>query len=261
MPVSIRFLGTAAFEITTSSGKCILIDPYLEENKTSPLKVADLDHIDILMVTHAAYDHLGDTEAIMKRFPDLPLVCGADVRGYLMYRGIDGDRMRAIPWGMMIEEAGIQIRPVESRHWSYIQTEDGRSFSSTPLGYIIDVGEGHRVYHAGDTTIFFDLKLIGELYTPTVGLINVGFPRDHRGGEHGVSKYLTGEMDSKEAVMACQWLGLKYAIPCHHDDASLPEIVRFREGLEQARLDDASQPKPIILSPGETLILPSEEIR
>ena len=75
----------------------------------------------------------------MRRFPDLPLICGADVRGYLMHRGLDGNRLRAVPWGMMIAEAGIKIRPVYSRHWSYIQTEDGRAFSSTPLGFIVHI--------------------------------------------------------------------------------------------------------------------------
>ncbi|MCK4517008.1 MAG: MBL fold metallo-hydrolase, partial [Spirochaetaceae bacterium] len=137
MPITIRFLGTAAFEIVTVDGKRILVDPYLDENPVSPIKVADLDHLDLLLVTHAAYDHLGDTEAILGRFPQLPVICGADVRGYLMYRGIDGERLRAIPWGMMIEEAGIRIRPVESHHWSYIQTEDMRAFSSVPLAFII----------------------------------------------------------------------------------------------------------------------------
>ena len=114
MTVSIRFLGTAAFEIVTAEGKRILIDPYLDENPVSPIQVSDLEHLDLLLVTPAAYDHLGDSEAILRRFPDLPLICGADVRGYLMVRGIDGDRLRAIPWGMMIAEAGVQVQPVES---------------------------------------------------------------------------------------------------------------------------------------------------
>lgn len=256
MTVTIRFLGTAAFEIITTHGKRVLIDPYLEENRVSPIKVADLDHLDLLLVTHAAYDHLGDTEAILRRFPDLPLICGADVRGYLMYRGFDGHRLRAIPWGMMIEEAGIQVRPVESRHWSYIQTEDGRSFSSIPLGFIIYAGDDQRIYHSGDTTIFSDLKLIGELYRPNVGLINVGVPEAHRGAEHGVPIYLTGEMTAEEAVMACQWLDLRYAIPCHHDNPRLPEIVRFGELLSDTRQRDGAAPEPIILEPGQTFSLP-----
>lgn len=256
MSVSMRFLGTAAFEIITSTGKRLLIDPYLEENPVSPIKVADLDHLDLLLVTHAAYDHLGDTEAILHRFADLRLICGADVRGYLLYRGIRGDRLRAIPWGMMIQESGVRVRPVESRHWSYIQTEDGRAFSSIPLGFIMYAGEGVRIYHSGDTGIFSDLKLIGELYKPTVGLINVGVPREHRGADHGVPEYLTGEMTAEEAAMACRWLRLKYAIPCHHDDPELPEIARFAALLRDARKADPTSPQEVILSPGQTFYPP-----
>ena len=59
MPVSIRFLGTAAFEILTADDKRILTDPYLDENSKSPYNVRDLDYLDLLLVTHAAYDHLG----------------------------------------------------------------------------------------------------------------------------------------------------------------------------------------------------------
>ena len=251
MTVSIRFLGTAAFEIITAANKRVLIDPYLDENQKSPYKVADLDHLDLLLVTHAAYDHLGDTEKILHRFPELSLICGADVRGYLMHRGFDGKRLRAIPWGMMIEEAGLKIRPVYSRHWSYIQTEDGRAFSSTPLGFIVHAGDGQRIYHSGDTALYGDMKLYGELYRPTIGLINVGVPSEHRGAAHGVPEYLTGEMDATEAFMACQWLGLNHAIPCHHDNARLPEIVKFKKLLTDAVQKNPNAPQPVILDPGE----------
>lgn len=258
MQTTIRFLGVAAFDITTASGKRVLIDPYLEENEVSPIKVAGLDHLDLLLVTHAAYDHLGDAEAILRRLPDLSLVCSADVRGYLMHRGIEGDRLRAVPWGMMIEEAGVRVRPVECHHWSYIEA-DGRSFSSVPLGFILYAADDVRIYHSGDTSIFTDLKLIGELYRPTVGLINVGVPFLHSGAAHGVPEYLTGEMDAKEAAMASQWLRLDYAIPCHFDDPTLPDIARFEELLKSARNNDPLAPKPVILKPGETFSLPERE--
>lgn len=255
MTISIRFLGTAAFDIITADGKRILMDPYLEENRHSPVKVADLDDLDLLLVTHAAYDHLGDTLEIMRRYPNLKLICGADVRGYLLYHGIDGDRLRAIPWGMMIEESGVKVRPVYSRHWSYIQTEDNHAFSSTPLGLIVDVGDGHSVYHAGDTALYSDMKLYGELYKPTIGLINVGVPGEHRGAAHGVPEYLTGEMDAVEGAMACDWWGLQYAIPCHHDNAQLPEIVKFNQLLTDAQAADPAATEPVILEPGETFTL------
>lgn len=261
MPTTIRFLGTAAFEIITPTGKRILLDPYLDENTVSPYKVDVLEQVDLLLVTHAAYDHLGDTEAILRKFPNLKLICGADVRGYLMYKGIDGNRLRATPWGMMIREEGIRVRPVESRHWSYIQTDNGQSFSSIPLGFIIYADDDVRVYHSGDTALFSDLRLIGELYKPTVGLINVGVPENHRGAEHGVPEYLTGEMDAKEAAMACEWLQLRYAIPCHHDNPQLPEIVRFNELLTERRLHDPNCPEPIILAPGATFVVPEASLK
>jgi L-ascorbate metabolism protein UlaG (beta-lactamase superfamily) len=257
MTVLIRFLGTAAFEVTTSDGTRVLIDPYLDANPVSPIKVSDLKRVDLLLVTHAAVDHLGDAEAILRRFPHLPLICGADVRGYLMHRNIDGDRLRAVPWGMMVEEAGVRVRPVESHHWSYIEAEDGRAYSSTPLGFIFEAGDGQRVYHSGDTALFSDLRLIGELYRPTIGLINVGVPAQHRGLAHGVPRYLTGEMDAREAAMACQWLGLRYAVPCHHDDPSLPEVVQFARFLAAAREDDPEAPEPVLLAPGDTFEVPA----
>ena len=94
MSITIRFLATAAFAIITEKAKRVLIDSYLDENRVSPYKVDDLD---LSLVTHAAYNHLGDAEAILRKCPDLKLICGADVRAYLMDRGIDGDCLRAIP--------------------------------------------------------------------------------------------------------------------------------------------------------------------
>jgi L-ascorbate metabolism protein UlaG (beta-lactamase superfamily) len=256
----IRFLGTAAFEITADDGTRVLMDPFLDENPVSPLKVDTLERPDLLLVTHAAYDHFGDTQKILDRFPDLPVICGSDVRGYLMHKGYDGTLLRATPWSMMIEEAGVRVRPVETRHWSYIQTPDGLSFSGTPTGFIVYVDD-QRIYHSGDTTVFGDMKLLGELYEPTVGLLNVGVPRAHTGATHGVPQYLSGEMDAREAAMAASFLGLEIAIPCHHDDCTLPEIVAFEKLLNAARESDPMAPRPHLLDPGESLDLGSPSQR
>lgn len=244
--VSLRFLGTAAFEVTTANGVNLLIDPYLEENLESPIKIEDLEHIDLLVVTHAAYDHLGDTLEIMRRWPDITCLAGVDVRGYLMAEGIAAERIWSSPWGMMISVAGVRIRPVYSRHWSYIQGKDGTPYASIPMAYIIHASESCRIYVSGDTALFSDMKLLGDLYKPTIGLINVGFPRNHRGAEHGAPEYLSGEMDAIEAAMAVDWLGLETAIPCHHDDIELPEIVDFA-----ARVTAAGTSAVELLSPGE----------
>ncbi len=244
--VSLRFLGTAAFEVTTANGVNLLIDPYLEENLESPVKIDDLKDLNLLVVTHAAYDHLGDTLKIMRRWPNVTCLAGVDVRGYLMAEGIDADRIWSSPWGMMISVAGVRIRPVYSRHWSYIEGKDGTPYASIPMAYIIHASESCRIYVSGDTAIFSDMKLIGDLYKPTIGLINVGFPRNHRGAEHGAPEYLSGEMDAIEAAMAVEWLGLETAIPCHHDDIELPEIVDFAK-----RVTTTGTTNVELLSPGE----------
>jgi L-ascorbate metabolism protein UlaG (beta-lactamase superfamily) len=95
--------------------------------------------------------------------------------------------------------------------------------------------------------------LLGELHQPTVGLISVGVPEGYHGQAHGAPEYLTGEKDAREAAMACEWLMLQYAILCHHDDPALPEIVRFRGILLQARRSAPIAPEPVILEPGEAL--------
>jgi len=251
MGVTVRFMGTAAFEILSANGKRVLIDPYLDDNPVSPLKVADIDHLDLLLVTHGAVDHLGDAFALMRRIPGLTLVCGADVRGFLMKRGIESERLVAVPWGMMVEQAGIRVRPVYARHWSFIQDSDGAVFSSTPLGFIVYADDDIGIYHSGDSALYGDMKLYGELYHPRVGLINVGVPREHRGAAHGVDQYLTGEMTAREAAAAARWWDVEYAIPCHHDDPELPEIAEFRRILEADRKSNGKGPIPVILSPGE----------
>lgn len=250
-PVEIQFLGTAAFAITTASGRKLLIDPYLEENEFSPLKVKDVGDFDLILVTHAAFDHLGDTMDIMREHPNITLLAGVDVRGLLMSQGIEENRIWSSPWGMAVDVAGVRVRPVYSRHWSYIQGPDGLSHSSIPLGYIIYASSTCRIYHSGDTALFSDLKLIGQLYRPTVALTNVGVPEHHRGAKHGVPEYLTGEMDSREAAIACQWLGVEVAIPCHHDSIELDEVQEFAALLKEV---SGKGPRPELLDPGDAYV-------
>jgi hypothetical protein len=95
---------------------------------------------------HVAYDHLGDALAIMQKFPNLLLMCGADVRGYLIKQDIEEERLVASPWGMMVEIAGVHIRPVYCRHRSYISDEDGIAYSSTPLAFILYADDVCGIY-------------------------------------------------------------------------------------------------------------------
>ncbi len=231
MSTQIRFFGVAAYEIVTSKGQHILIDPFLDENPGSPIRSDELEQVDLLLVTHAAFDHLGDTEKIARR-TGTPIICGGEVKAYLTSKGIPEDQIRATTWGIAIEVAGIKIQPVECHHWSQIQMPDGTYLSGVPMGFVVYADPGVRFYHYGDTAIFSDLKLIGKLYQPTVGCIGITNPIEALSRITGPGQMLTAEMSPSEGALAAQWLGLETVLPCHYvnpDCGDVREFVRYME--------------------------------
>jgi L-ascorbate metabolism protein UlaG (beta-lactamase superfamily) len=249
MVTKIRFLGVAAFEITSSNGVVALVDPYLE-NAASPISASDLERVDLVLVTHAASDHLGDTAEISKMF-DAPVICGAEVKAHLTREGVRADMIRSTIWGLSLDVAGMRVRSVESRHHSSITEPDGTYYSGQPMGFIIYPDPGVRIYHAGDTALFTDLKLIGQLYRPNIGLIQVTNPTIHL-ARHNLPNFVTGEMSPYEAVLAAQWLCLEYVIPMHFDTEEAPADVRtFVDLLNKMTSEDKPPIKPIVLKPGE----------
>ena len=242
----IKFLGFSAFQITTSKGIEILIDPFLENNPVSPYKVNDLKKVDLILVSHAAFDHMGDTERIAKKF-NCPVICGGDVKAHLIDNGVNPLQLIETVWGLAVEAKGIIVRPVESKHRSAIKNNSGGFYTALPLGFLIDLESGTRIYNASDTTLFGDMKIIGELYQPDIGLLNVTIVN-----MEGLPKFLTGEMTPYEAVLAAQWLNLKYALACHYVDEQCQDVKDFEYMLTKASYNNRGCPKPIVLKPGES---------
>ena len=152
----------------------------------------------MILVSHAAFDHYGDTAAIAKR-TGAPVVCDAAVRAMLIDEGVPPDQVSATTWGIVVEAAGLPIRPVECHHWSSGTLSDGRQVVGNPIAFIVETEPGVRIYHYGDTCIF-DMRLIGELYRPTVGLLGCTLPRELSHLIPGPATFLTGEMDADEAA-------------------------------------------------------------
>ena len=252
MSTSIRFFGVAAYELITEAGQHILIDPFLDENPGSPVKSAELPRVDLILVSHAAVDHLGDTESIARR-TGAPIICGGEVRAYLVDKGIPGEQIRATTWGIAVEVAGIKVQPVECHHWSQIKMPDGTFASGVPMAFIVYTDPGVRFYHYGDTAIFSDLKLQAELYQPTIGCIGIANPQEilHRYPMPG--QMLTAEMSPLEGAMAAQWLQLKTVLPCHYINPDCAEVREFERLLILAEEAGAKVPRSIVLKPGETI--------
>lgn len=226
MTTKIRFLGVAGYEITGPDWR-IIIDPFLSESPFAKITPDQLETPNVILVTHAAYDHMGDTAAIAKR-TGAPVVCGNEVKAVLLEEGVPSSQIHPTTWGIVVKTGGVIIRPVESHHWSITRLKNGQYVTGVPMGYIVEPEKGVRIYHCGDTAIFGDLRLIKELYQPTIGLMGctqaqvllerAGFP----------GKVLTGEMSPVEAALASEYLGLDLAIASHYLDLN-PEGVEYKD--------------------------------
>ena len=245
----IRFLGVAAYEIVTRDGRHVLVDPFLDDNPGSPVKSGDLDRVDLVVVSHAAFDHLGDTEAIARR-TGAPVICGGEVRAYLAAKGIPEAQVRATTWGIKVEVAGIAVQPVECHHWSQIRMPDGTFASGVPMAFVIEADPGVRFYHYGDTAIFSDMKLQAELYRPTIGAVGIANPQEilHRNPMPG--RMVTGEMSPREGALAAEWLGLSTVLPCHYITLD-EDVAEFERCLDSARAAGRRVPRSVVLRPGD----------
>ena len=175
MKATLRFLGTAGYELVSANGVRVLIDPYMDSNPACPLGWADLEPVDLVLVTHAAFDHMGEAAEILKR-DKCPVICAKDVAHNLTLQGVDADQIRVTIWGLAMNVAGVSVHPIESHHWSFSVTPGGDLLSGPAMGFVIEAAPGVRLYHQGDSALSYDFRLWGELYRPTHGLMVVALP-------------------------------------------------------------------------------------
>ena len=223
--VKVRFLGHAAFEIAGS--KRILIDPFLTGNPKAAAKPEELE-ADLILITHAHGDHIGDAVAIAQR-TGAKIVAMYDIANYLVEnsRGITTIGMNYGP----TEVDGVKIVQVPAWHSS----SDGKYNIGNACGYIVEL-DGVKVYHAGDTFVFKDMELFAELYGPIdLALLPIG-------------GHFT--MGPREAAKAVELLKPKKVVPMHYN--TWPPISADPEEFKRLVGDRA---EVIILEPGESLEL------
>lgn len=249
MSTSLRFLGAAGYEIVGPRHR-ILIDPFLTDNPLAPCSPDELEAPHVILVSHAALDHYGDTASIALR-TGAPVVCDAAVRAMLIDAGVSPDQVTATTWGICIGIADLVIRPVECHHWSSGTLSDGRQVVGNPIAFIVETEPGVRIYHYGDTCVF-DMRLIGELYRPTVGLLGCTVPRELSHFLPGSGELLSGEMNADEAARVAEMLGLELAVACHYLEPD-DEVPRFLDLV--AAHDTSGRRRAVAPLVGETLVV------
>jgi len=197
---SFTWLGHAGVEILTPGGKTVLIDPWFA-NPNSPRQQAEQAACDVLLITHGHFDHFdADTVALAKRLgPAIP--CVHELSLYLGGELDSGANVIGMNAGGTVETNGLKVTMVPAAHSSG-DTMGGGSvqYFGEAAGFIIELENGYRVYHAGDTTVFGDMALIRELYEPDLAMLPIG-------------GHFT--MDPRAASVAVGLLGVRDVLPVH----------------------------------------------
>lgn len=203
LAVDIQWFGQSAFKITTPGGKVILIDPFITQNPKTPASLKDLSQlkqVDLILLTHGHGDHVGDTAEISKRF-NAKVAMNADLGHTFAALGwVPYDRQIRFNKGGSIMPLGdgIRITMVRADHSSEVVHTDPSTKQKTvypggePCGYIIELENGFKIYHAGDTGVFADMAFIGEYYKPDLAMLPIGghFTMDPVHAAYAVRTYL-----------------------------------------------------------------------
>jgi L-ascorbate metabolism protein UlaG (beta-lactamase superfamily) len=215
---TITWYGHSCIRIDTAAGRTIIIDPWFA-NPRSPLSVDAVDRCDLLLVTHGHFDHFGDALALASRLrPTWP--CIHELSLWLARR-LPGGAVAVIGMntGGTVEIDGIRVTMTHADHSAGDWDAAGETtlYLGDPVGFVIELEDGYRIYHAGDTEVFGDLRLIGERYRPDLAMLPIG-------------GHFT--MDPVGAALAVELLGVRDVVPLHY--GTFPILTGTPDGWRDA---------------------------
>ncbi|SDX11010.1 L-ascorbate metabolism protein UlaG, beta-lactamase superfamily [Variovorax sp. YR634] len=242
----VLWLGQSAFRITTPGGKVIVTDPWLKLNPLTPAAYKNLEalgKVDVLLVTHGHFDHFADAPALAL-LNQVPMYAPGDMNQTVGVLGILPPNLvpRFNKSGTINPVPGIKVTAVHAEHSSVIvwknpaTGKDEVHPGGEPVGYIIELENGFRIYHMGDTGLFADMKFIADYYKPDLVLMPIG-------------GHFT--MDPVDAAYATRkWLKPRAVIPMHYGANPLGKGTPD----EYIRALGSTSTRVLALKPGEKAI-------
>jgi len=248
--VELLWLGHSTVRITSVEGKVIVIDPFLTNNPKTPKQYKDLKalgKVDLILVTHGHIDHIGDLGELARR-SGAKVVGNFEFSKQMMALGvIPKGKGIAMNKGGTVSPIGrdIKIHMVPAEHSSSIAPQNlalenapslpNQLFTGTPVGYVVELENGFKIYHSGDTAAFGDMALIQKFYAPDLALVPIGghFTMDPEGAAYAVRELIKP----------------KQVIPIHY--GTYPIINRTPAEFKAALGD--TDIEVLVMQPGQTL--------
>jgi L-ascorbate metabolism protein UlaG (beta-lactamase superfamily) len=227
----LTWLGHSTFRLQTPAGQTVLIDPWVMNNPMCPKSEKKVHKVDVLLCTHGHFDHIGDAVEIAKKHN--PTVVGIfELCMWMQKKGVQ--KVAPMNKGGSQRFGDMKVTMVHAVHSCGIQDGDQIIYGGEACGYVIELDNGVKMYHAGDTSVFSDMQIINDLYGPQIAMLPTG-------------DLFT--MSPKEAAYACKLLRPKTVIPMHF--GTFPPLTGTPGELE--RLTIHLGVDVVELTPGETV--------
>ncbi|CAI8893532.1 conserved hypothetical protein [Brevibacillus sp. IT-7CA2] len=230
--LDIRFHGHSSVQVT-SEGHSIMIDPFISGSPVAATKLEDIS-VQYILLTHGHQDHILDAVELAKK-NDATIVATHELATYLSWQGVKTISMNL---GGSVKLPFGKVKMTQAFHSSGVVLDDEKQivYMGMPGGFVIELG-GKTIYHAGDTGLFGDMKLIGERHNIDLAFLPIGD---------------VFTMGPEDALVAAEWVQADIVVPIHYD--TFPPIKQDGEAFVAELAEKDIRGKA--LKPGETLRLP-----